>query len=97
MLRRAVAALRRRPWAGPAMRTRDMIVALLSAGLDEKAVDGGVVDVDALVGELAVVDGEDRAGVDLDDGVVVEVPDTGDFEDGQAVVFLPDVDQRVGQ
>jgi hypothetical protein len=63
--------------------------------LAEKTIDGGVVDVDALVSELAVHDGEDRTGVDLHLAVVVEAPDTGDLEDDHPTVFLPDVDQRV--
>ena len=49
-------------------------------GLPEEAVRGGVVNVDALVDELAVDDCEDRAGVDFHLRVVVEMPDAGDFE-----------------
>jgi len=66
------------------------------AWLTEVAVDGGVVDVDALVGELAVDEGEDRTGVDLDLSVVVKAPDACDLEDDHVVVFLPDVDYAGG-
>ena len=60
--------------AEPAMRMRVMSVLSRSGlvRLAEVAVDGSVVDVDALVGELAVDEREDRAGVDLDLSVVVE-------------------------
>src|SRR5215211_594345 len=87
----AVAAARPSPWAEPVIRMR--VTRVLSfARLAEVAVDRGIVDVDALVDELAVGHSEDRAGVDLDDGVVVEVPDAGDLEDDHVAVFLPDVD-----
>src|SRR3954454_17624801 len=59
--------------------------------LDEVGIDRGVVDVDALVGELAVDEGEDRTGVDPHFAVVVEAPDAGDLEDEHPTVYLPDV------
>lgn len=49
--------------------------ALRSRGLAEVDVEGAVVDVDALVGEHAVGDREDRAGVDRGLGPVREAPD----------------------
>jgi hypothetical protein len=58
----------------------------------ERAVDGSVVDVVALVGELAVYECEDRTGVDVHLTVVVEALDAGDLEDDHTAVFLPDVD-----
>jgi len=69
----------------------------LLRGSAEERVDGGVVDVDALVDELAVGQSEYRTGLDLYHGVVVEAPDAGDLEDDHPTVLLPDVDQRVGQ
>src|SRR5215207_5092117 len=89
--RRVVAAARPSPWAEPVIRMR--VTRVLSfAWLAEVAVDGGIVYVDALVGELAVDESEDRPGVDLDLSVVMEAPDAGDLEDDHVVVFLPDVD-----
>src|SRR5829696_9336633 len=61
----------------------------------EVAGDGAVVDVDALVGELAVGDREDRAGVDRRLGPVGEAPDADDIEDDDSVILLANVDQRV--
>ena len=58
------------------------------AWLAEVAVDRGIVDVDALAGELAVDEGEDRPGVDLDLSAVVEAPDAGHLEDDHVAVFL---------
>jgi hypothetical protein len=88
-------------WHEPIMDLMSCMVALgcLPAAelplLRQLVSDGPVVDVDPLAGNLVVTNCEDRAGADGRLGAVEEAPDAVGLEDDDAVVFLPDVDERV--